>query len=208
MPLAGVRGALRAECGVPGTGGESVGFTTPGEDEGPARAGDPLELAPCTGELIAGDDMLLVYCLLPHKRLASPLLLQTSLAPLAQKGRFWLVAIGNVKIGFLFFHFPSASQEAHLRCARCGWSFFADGRAREVQDDAWVPPRAAWWWERLEPGRQGRTELLEGPSAWSRRAGNLDCKFWPVLSIHIDRCDPNARPRLSVSLNLAVEKHA
>ena len=98
MPLAGVRGALRAECGVPGTGGESVGFTTPGEDEGTARAGDPLELAPCTGELIAGDDMLLVCRLLPHKRLASALLPQTSTyAPLAQKGKFVSrVAIGNV----------------------------------------------------------------------------------------------------------------
>ena len=58
-PLAGVRGALRAECGVPGTGGESPGFT-PGELPESALAGEPRELAPCTGELmLAGDDMLL-----------------------------------------------------------------------------------------------------------------------------------------------------
>ena len=47
IPLAGVRGALRAECGVPGTGGESVGLTTPGE----------LPLAPCTGLDIADEDI-------------------------------------------------------------------------------------------------------------------------------------------------------
>ena len=60
MPLAGVRGALRAECGVLGTGGESVGLTTPGELPESAPAGEPRELAPCTGEPIAGDDILCV----------------------------------------------------------------------------------------------------------------------------------------------------
>ena len=163
MPLAGVRGALRAECGVPGTGGESVGFTTPGEDEGPARAGDPLELAPCTGELIAGDDMLLVYCLLPHKRLASPLLLQTSLAPLAQKGRFWLVAIGNVRIVFLFFHFPSASQEV---CPLwlvffCRWPGEGGPRRRLGSTTSRLVVGETRAWQTRENGASGRTKCLE-----------------------------------------------
>ena len=109
-PLFGVLGALRAECGVPGTGGcgerervsvgasvgqhhhaqrsqgltvmtpkrqneshtpahanthnthshtESVGLTTPGELPPSAPAGEPRELAPCTGLLIsAGDDIV------------------------------------------------------------------------------------------------------------------------------------------------------
>lgn len=184
MPLAGVRGALRAECGVPGTGGESVGFTTPGEDEGTARAGDPLELAPCTGELIAGDDMLLV-CFLTnvsrrrcfHKRRRTlHLPKKASLFLELQLETSSLISLLLVRNAF-----PTAASFSCQRPPQVQSRTEADGRAREVKDDAWVPPRAAWWWERLEPGREGRTELLEGPSAWSRRAGNLDCKFRPVL---------------------------